>query len=93
MHKQFKCTECHLPAGNGFERVAYKARAGMNDLFHEISGNYPVFISLSRKGRDIADSNCLRCHFSTVERTPMILRGEDCVRCHRHLVHGKGTDR
>ena len=93
MHKQFSCIECHLPAANAVERVAYKARAGMRDLFYEVSGNYPVFISLSGQGRAIVDGNCLRCHFSTVEPTAMISKGEQCVKCHRHLVHGKGTDR
>jgi cytochrome c nitrite reductase small subunit len=93
MHKQFKCIECHMPAAGISERVAYKAQAGMRDLFYEVSGNYPVFISLSGKGRVIVDGNCLRCHFSTVERTAMISEGEQCVKCHRYLVHGKGTNR
>jgi cytochrome c nitrite reductase small subunit len=65
----------------------------MNDLFREIKGDYPVFIGLSAKGRMIADANCLRCHFSAVERTSMVSGGQDCLKCHRHLVHGKGPDR
>lgn len=93
MHKQFGCVECHMPATNMTNRVAYKARAGMRDVVHETKGDYPVFISLSGRGRAIVDGNCLRCHFSTVESTGMALEHGDCVKCHRHLVHGTGTDR
>ena len=89
-HKQFACIDCHLPTGNPLKRVLYKAHSGLNDLFHETTGNYPVFIRLSEKARLIASSNCLRCHFSTVEKTPMIERDQDCIRCHRRLIHGKG---
>jgi cytochrome c nitrite reductase small subunit len=89
-HKQFDCVECHLPPGNPVLRFTYKTRAGIDDLAQEVSGEYPLSINLSGKGRVVANANCLRCHFSTVERTPMVRQGQECVKCHRHLVHGRG---
>jgi cytochrome c nitrite reductase small subunit len=88
-HKQFGCIDCHLPAGNPFGRFIYKVHAGVSDVMHETIGNYPLFINVSEKGRTIVNQNCLRCHYSTVERTPMVEGGENCVKCHRRLVHGR----
>jgi len=88
-HKQFACIECHIPAGNIIEKITYKTRAGINDLVHETLRSYPAYIMLSARGRDIINSNCLRCHFSTVEKTMMIGSARSCSKCHRNLVHGK----
>ncbi|HNY63849.1 MAG TPA: NapC/NirT family cytochrome c [Deltaproteobacteria bacterium] len=90
-HKQFGCTECHLPDGNIVVQAMYKAKAGMRDLYHETLRTYPAFIGISDEGRSIAEGNCLRCHFSTVENTFMAARGESCLKCHHGLVHGTGN--
>jgi cytochrome c nitrite reductase small subunit len=92
-HKQFACVECHLPDENIFAKVAYKTRAGLNDLFHETLRDYPDKMSLSGRGQMIVRGNCLRCHHSTVENTPMGSQGGDCIKCHRFLVHGQGSSK
>ena len=89
-HKQFACIECHLPDGNIVVQAAYKARAGMRDLYHETLRSYPASIRISDEGRAIAEGNCLRCHFSTVENTFMASPGANCQKCHHGLVHGTG---
>ena len=88
-HKQFACTECHMPAANILKKAAYKTKAGINDLVHEILRDYPAYITLSPHGRDIVNGNCIRCHFSTVENTMMAKGVYNCSKCHRNLVHGK----
>ena len=91
-HHQYTCTECHLPDTHIVGQVAYKTKAGINDLIHETARDYPVAISLSDRARQIVNGNCVRCHTSTVAPTPMTQGGADCIKCHRYLVHGKGND-
>ena len=40
-HKQFACVDCHLPDTNLVGQVAYKIKAGLNDLYHETLKIYP----------------------------------------------------
>ncbi|MBP7763746.1 MAG: NapC/NirT family cytochrome c [Deltaproteobacteria bacterium] len=91
-HRQYTCTECHLPDTHLPGKVLYKTQAGLNDLIHETARNYPAAIGLSDRGRRIVNGNCLRCHASTVIATPMAQGGADCLQCHRYLVHGRGQD-
>ncbi len=92
-HKQFACIECHLTDAFIFERFAYKTSAGMNDLFHEILRDYPATIRPSGKAKNIMNGNCLKCHYSTVEKTPMSKGNQNCLKCHNGLVHGRGLKR
>ena len=87
-HKQFECTECHLPPSNGAVRLFYKTRVGLHDLWHETLRDYPAALSASRSARTIAAANCVRCHQSTIERVSAFHGGPpDCLKCHRRIVH------
>jgi cytochrome c nitrite reductase small subunit len=92
-HKQFACTECHLPDTNIVGKVAYKTRAGLNDLVHETFRAYPAAILLSSNSEEILKPNCIRCHYSTIENTPMARGGANCLKCHRYLGHGRGPEK
>jgi len=92
-HKQFSCTDCHLPSAHLPEKLAYKSRAGSHDLVYETMRIYPAAILLSAEGREIVNGNCVRCHSSTIEKTPMAGITVDCTRCHRYLVHGRGLEK
>jgi len=91
-HRQFTCTECHLPDTHLAGKVTYKTRAGINDLIHETARDYPADIALSAHGRQIINGNCVRCHASTIAATPMVESGADCLKCHRYLVHGRAQN-
>lgn len=91
-HHQFTCTECHLPDTHIAGKVAYKIRAGLNDLVHETARDYQAGIAFSERSRQIVNRNCVRCHASTIARTPMARDGANCLKCHRYLVHGRGQD-
>lgn len=91
-HKQYACIECHLPDAHLAAQAAYKTKAGLNDLYHETLRSYPAAIRLSAEARGIAEGNCLRCHFSTVENTFMAGGEGGCLSCHQRLVHGPGRD-
>lgn len=90
-HKQFACVECHLPDDFLVAQVAFKTRSGLNDLYHETLRSYPASFRISENGSRVARGNCVRCHASTIENTPMARSGGDCVKCHRYLVHGRGA--
>lgn len=92
-HKQFACVECHLPDTNLAGKIFYKAKAGLNDLYHETFRIYPAAISISPEGAAIAGGNCLRCHFSTVQHTFMGNGGANCIKCHRFSVHQRGLEK
>jgi cytochrome c nitrite reductase small subunit len=92
LHKQFACIECHLPDSNIIVQVVYKTKAGLNDLYHETLRTYPSSIRISDEARGIAEGNCYRCHYSTIENTFMVGQGADCLKCHRRLVHGPGLE-
>lgn len=93
LHKQFACIECHLPDTNIAGKLVYKARAGLNDLYHETLRTYPAAISISAEGAAIANGNCVRCHFSTVQNTFMGSGGASCIKCHRFSVHKRGLEK
>jgi cytochrome c nitrite reductase small subunit len=86
-HKQFDCTECHMPASNGATRFLYKARAGLHDLWHETVRDYPASLVVSPEAKRIAQGNCVRCHRSTMERVAAFSGEPQCMRCHRRIVH------
>jgi cytochrome c nitrite reductase small subunit len=92
-HKQFACVECHMPASNVLSRLSYKAVAGTRDLFHETIRDYGVQGRLSARSVAIADSNCLRCHRSTVEETSLVRGSQSCLKCHNGLVHGRNRQK
>jgi cytochrome c nitrite reductase small subunit len=91
-HRQFTCTECHLPDTHIVGKVAYKTQAGLNDLVHETIRDYPASVGLSDAGRAIVKKNCVRCHAATIAETKMTRDGADCLKCHRYLAHGRGLD-
>jgi cytochrome c nitrite reductase small subunit len=88
-HKQFACIECHLPHGNFAHTFVYKAYAGLRDVADETTRSYPFAMNLTNSARTIANSNCSRCHFSTIETTAMARGNADCMKCHKFLVHGR----
>lgn len=88
-HKQFACVECHLPTGSIAYTVLYKAYAGARDIAGETARSYPFAIKLTGSARAIANSNCSRCHFSTIETTPLVKGNTNCMKCHKFLVHGR----
>ena len=89
-HKQFGCSECHMPDSNMLAQFIYKARVGLRDVYHETLRTYPAALKISGEGRAIASGNCLRCHASTIEKTFMAGEPSTCLTCHQGLVHGSG---
>lgn len=86
-HKQLKCTECHAPKPY-IPKVMYKAKSGLHDLRVTLFGEVPQIIQANPQTKIIVQNNCVRCHATTVENTPMG-DGRKCIDCHRQSAHNK----
>ena len=82
--------DCHLPHENIVAYYLEKGRQGAKDVYAFTTGNIPVAIRASEKTRAIIQSNCIRCHQTTVETVTMGAQPFDryCWECHRNVSHG-----
>jgi cytochrome c nitrite reductase small subunit len=85
-HRRIKCVDCHLPHENMPAHYVWKSIDGMWDTVVFYSGRVPETIRASEHAQRVVQSNCLRCHETTVE---MIDNKRQCWNCHRRLMHMK----
>ena len=83
-HRRIKCIDCHLPNDNFPNHAAWKGLTGMWDTFAFYSGRVPENIQISKRGAQIAQANCRRCHEETLARVTL---DRNCWECHRRLTH------
>jgi cytochrome c nitrite reductase small subunit len=86
-HRSVQCVGCHLPHQNLFVHYLWKSIDGMKDVVVFHSGMTPDHISISNRGQNVLQGNCLRCHETTVWR--MINKERNCWECHRRLSHNR----
>jgi cytochrome c nitrite reductase small subunit len=83
-HRRKECVACHLPNENQAVHYLWKAIDGMKDLIVFHSGKIPEQIKISSHGEKVLQSNCVRCHETTV----MLMDQErKCWNCHRRISH------
>jgi cytochrome c nitrite reductase small subunit len=85
-HRSIVCVDCHLPHQNIFVRYLWKSIDGMKDVAVFHSGMTPDHITISNRGQNVLQSNCVRCHETTVWR---IAKERNCWDCHRRLSHAR----
>jgi cytochrome c nitrite reductase small subunit len=83
-HRREKCVDCHLPNENMTVHYVWKAIDGLKDVAFFYSGNVPERIELTAHGQKVLQSNCVRCHESTVM---LIDTDRQCWGCHRRISH------
>ena len=86
-----ECVDCHLPYDNFFDYYLTKAQSGLHDVYVFSTGTTPELIRAKPNSKKIIQSNCIRCHKSTVEN---IIQGSQpydryCWECHRSFAHGQ----
>ncbi len=86
-HRRNKCVDCHLPNEDQASRYIWKAIDGLKDVVVFYSGRVPEHIRLTSHGGKVLQSNCVRCHETTVMLVDTERR---CWDCHRRVTH-KGT--
>jgi len=59
-HAQFSCNECHTPANLG-EKLPFKAKVGLHDVYVTATGNLPSSIHASDEMKLVLKENCIRC--------------------------------
>ena len=89
--KWAECADCHLPHENVVAYYFEKGRQGMHDVYVFTTGTTPEMIRANEHSQEIIQSNCIRCHKSTVET---VMMGEqpfdrNCWDCHRAVAHGE----
>ena len=83
-HRRKECVDCHLPNENKAVHYLWKSIDGLKDLIVFHSGNIPEQIKISSHGEKVLQSNCIRCHETTV----MLMDQErKCWNCHRRITH------
>jgi len=83
-HRRINCVDCHLPHQNVAAHYVWKSIDGMKDVVVFYSGTVPDPIKISEHGQNVLQSNCVRCHETTVEKIDNERR---CWDCHRRLAH------
>ncbi len=83
-HRGINCVDCHLPRDNVAAHYIWKSLDGLKDTVVFYSGRVPEIIKASQHAQRVLQSNCIRCHETSVE---MIDNGRLCWSCHRRLVH------
>jgi cytochrome c nitrite reductase small subunit len=86
-----ECVDCHLPHDNIIHYYIAKAETGMHDVYVFSTGTTPELIRAKANTKTIIQSNCIRCHKSTVDD---IMQGPQpfdrhCWDCHRSVSHGQ----
>lgn len=85
-HRREKCVECHLPNQNMGLHYVWKSIDGMKDTLAFYSGRVPERIVITGHGKEVVQSNCIRCHETTVDH---IDHQRLCWDCHRRIAHRK----
>ncbi|MEW6109319.1 MAG: cytochrome c nitrite reductase small subunit [Nitrospirota bacterium] len=83
-HRRKKCVDCHLPNENLGIHYTWKAIDGLKDVVFFYSGRVPDQIKLTAHGEKVLQTNCVRCHETTVM---MIDTERQCWSCHRRIAH------
>lgn len=83
-HRRKACVDCHLPNQNVALHYVWKSIDGVKDVVLHFSGATAEQVKLSAHGASVVQSNCIRCHSSTVE---FIDPSRQCWDCHRRLAH------
>lgn len=83
-HRRKKCVDCHLPNENMAIHYIWKAIDGLKDVVVFYSGRVPEQIRVTSHGQKVLQTNCIRCHGTTVE---FVNHERKCWECHRRLMH------
>ena len=85
-HRSIRCVDCHLPHENMPVYYFWKSIDGAKDMIVFYSGRTPEQVTISDRGKNHVQGNCLRCH---LERVAMIDQDRHCWDCHRFLQHSQ----
>ncbi len=83
-HRRLRCVDCHLPNQNAALHYTWKTIDGLKDTIVFYSGRVPERITISDHGMEVVQTNCVRCHETTVDK---IAQDRFCWNCHRRLSH------
>jgi cytochrome c nitrite reductase small subunit len=96
------CNDCHVPHNNFFSKYLFKAKDGLRHATIFTMRNEPQVIYILEAGKEVVQSNCIRCHERVVgtEYLCSVLPGyynhlkeRQCLNCHRETPHSRVNGR
>jgi len=85
LHRNIKCTDCHLPNSNFLTHYIWKSIDGIKDMLFFYGYLYNSQIETTTHGKNTIQKNCVRCHGEMVSR--IHVEGRNCWNCHRRVNH------
>lgn len=84
------CNDCHVPHNNVFNKYLFKATDGLRHSTIFTLRLEEEVIKIKQAGKDVVQSNCIRCHSSLVGNTSLhnTYKDEYCWKCHEETPHG-----
>lgn len=93
-HAVAVCIDCHLPH-DFFPKYAAKLENGWRHGEKFTTQNFVEPIVVQKRGREILQENCLRCHGELVHEIAPVSEGRrddlSCTHCHFGVGHGERT--
>jgi cytochrome c nitrite reductase small subunit len=96
-HEVTNCNDCHVPHNNIFNKYYFKAKDGLRHATLFTLRLEPQVIFIGSDGKDVVQSNCIRCHESLIDDPKMSAFDltfwhtrieRKCWDCHRETPHG-----
>ncbi len=87
VHRDLKCTDCHLPHDNPVKYWAHKARDGAWDAYVYYTRQEPPVIRIKERSKQGIEANCEHCHENAVGYLEAMGTDRRCGDCHRDAVH------
>lgn len=85
IHSEQTCNDCHTPH-NIVRKLPYKAKVGIHDILVTVTNSVPDTIHASDEMKMVIKENCIRCHYSTVQKVDMDVKNY-CTDCHKAVPH------
>lgn len=90
------CNDCHVPQDNFAKHWLFKAKDGLRHATIFTLRKEPQVIFIKEAGREVVQTNCIRCHGQIFEANRKMAGGNasqikerQCWECHRETPHGR----
>ncbi|MFS1513700.1 cytochrome c3 family protein [Chengkuizengella sp. SCS-71B] len=90
IHANLDCNTCHAPTDNFVEKILFKSKAGLHDIYMNTLNvdEIPDVIHAKAATVEVVQENCVSCHENSINNVSHNVKST-CVECHRQVPHGK----
>jgi cytochrome c nitrite reductase small subunit len=92
-----QCNDCHVPHNNLLNKFYFKAKDGLRHATIFTLRREPQVIFIEQEGKEVVQTNCIRCHEQIITNPLMgslhpdyvhQITERQCWDCHRETPHG-----